>query len=252
MIDNVKSLFKPSDCSICNNTREVDIRDPLYGIRKHACRCTRVEEGYKFYMRSRIPDNYQHYTWEDYNNHDNSTNVKSFTTLKRLCTDKLYQLVKEGVDLLLTGSIATGKTMLGCIALREYTLRGYTALYIRGEQIAMFMDKQRTFDKEQNDYDFTLAELYDSKVLMIDGFDNMCAESFPPMIRISINELLKERKRKGLSHILTSRMSITELGEKNRFLGEMVYTIFELAFQGSYLKTARQNLVTRLGTADDK
>lgn len=258
----IKKIYKRPDCEKCLNTRVVEFTDNLYGIRTKDCQCVKYDDRVERLKKSRIPENYIEFEYDDYD-HDIVKDEKDATNAELKSNKKdreqnrnmhivLGKMMKEhqkvydnGVDILLYGPKACGKTMLGVVYLKSMILEyGYSGLFTTGEELILLAMEKSNFKSDDSFNGLTFESLLNVDFLMIDGFDKLMNSKIYPMMKVTINTIIKQRKNDNKMFILTSEK---DLDTSRNFVSEMVYTLKSLPFKGSCIDKVRESLDKTLG-----
>lgn len=246
-IDKIYSLH---DCKMCKNTRTVPFIDKVLGKRTKDCECVSYQSRLNNLRRARLPDSYIIFEYKDYDTDiaetvdERTINKQSKTALGQII--KKHKIVNEnGIDVLLYGPKACGKTMLGTVYLKTMILKhGYTGLFTTGEELILMAMEKSNFKSDDTFNGLTLEALLQVDFLMIDGFDKLLNSKIYPMVKVTINTILKQRKYNKKKFILTSE---TDLSRANEFVSEMVYTLKSLPLKGCCVEKVREDLDKTLG-----
>lgn len=249
---SIKEIYTLNDCPICKNTRLVYYVDKKISDIKRTKDCSCV--GYKSRLsnlkRARIPDSYIVFEYKDYNPDictrvtDVEHNKKMHGAIGKLITkhDKIKEM---GVDLLLYGPKACGKTLLGAMFLQKMILKfGYTGMFVTAEELILMATEKSSWNKEEEFNGITLEDLINVDFLMIDGFDKLVDTKVFPMVKVIINSVMKQRKHSKKNFIITSSK---DLPVSNEFVAPMSYTLKAIELRGCYAEVVRKNLDKELG-----
>lgn len=257
-----EEIFKLRDCCICDNTRKVAFDDDVYKNKYRACSCTKYQKNLNLLKKSRIPDCYISFEFNDYihtvydlfdvdnkiiNQEDTDENEKSYNHLTKLMSDH-RDIYNDAIDILLSGGCSTGKTLLATSFLKNLILiGGYSGVFVTSEELITLANEKNNYNGDRElSGGYTLENLIDVDFLLIDGFEEFALLELNKnsMTKITINKFLKERKFNKKSFILTSGMVLTKLVSKGTVPG-MVYTIVEIQLRGKNTKMIRSNILDK-------
>jgi len=247
-----EELYALPNCLVCHNSRVVPYKDPVLGDRTIECGCCQYRKKINILRKSHIPNAYVQYELGDYQMEAGDdadvwkSNKKSVKKLVGLLKNH-KTVVRESVDILLYGGVSVGKTMLGCVMLKEYILQhGYTGKFVTSDElIVLAMNKTRfNFDG------LTLDDFLDVDFLMIDNFHtlvNLDDLKIKGMVKVYLSEFFQKRKHEGKSFILTSKLSLAPLMTRRVFVETMAYTLMDIRIGGRRGETKRMERAKMLG-----
>jgi DNA replication protein DnaC len=248
-------VFATPTCTKCNNSRFVPYVDRVFGSMKKACSC--VDEHKKRVRNlkaSRIPTTYLGYEFCDYAPESGpedawESNKKNFNNLVK--TVQQHRIIKqEAIDILITGGVSCGKTLLAIVTLKELIMKhNYNGVYVTADELyTMAMEKSKySNDSELN---FDLDSLLDVDFLLIDTFNklNSIEESRTSVAVMSVLSMLfQRRKNSGKSFILTSTVPLKALLQRQKFIDTLAYTVVPYRFQGNVGAEHRKSKTELLG-----
>ena len=241
------------DCSTCGNTRRIRYVDPILGNREQSCKCVGYKKNIEKLKRSRIPKRYLGYDFSDYihevgDKNAWAANKKAHTAIVDVVSQHSV-VVENAIDNLIYGGKSCGKTMMGCIMLKQLILEhGYSGVFITSDElITLAMDHAR-YERAS-----TLDEILDVDFLLIDNFHKLAVLDTLKIndnARLVLDDFFSKRKNNGKCFILTSIMSVEALLKKKRFIIEMAYTIIRHTLHGCYGMEARRNNISKLKLGD--
>lgn len=247
---SIDKIYSLQDCETCKNTRIVPFTDKILGKRTKDCACVCYQSRLNNLRRARIPDNYIIFEYKDYDTEIAET--KEERTINKHTKTALGAILRKhkivhnnGIDILLYGPKASGKTMLGTVYLKTMILKhGYTGLFTTGEELILMAMEKSNFRSGDTFNGLSIEALLSADFLMIDGFDKLMNSKIFPMVRVTINTILKQRKYNKKKFILTSEEDLSRDGE---FITEMVYTLKSLPLKGCCVDKVREDLDKTLG-----
>jgi len=190
------------DCSDCKDTGYID---------GQKCHCLKDRIRTLLYDQSKIhtmleKENFTSYTDIYYNDTEKASMAKIVSIAKNF----IATFDNEFKNLLLYGGVGSGKTFISnCIA-SEIIKSEHSVLYFTSYQLFDLIAK-RTFSKNQNeDYDFSLDDILDCDLLVIDDLGTELTNSFTAsQLFLILNERLARRK----SVIISTNLSMKQLND---------------------------------------
>lgn len=195
-------LLPHFDCKDCNDTGYVG---------EQKCHCLQARIRTILYDQSRIQsmfdkENFTSYTDIYYNDSEKASMAKIMANAQNF-VDKFST---EHANLLLFGNVGSGKTFISNCITKEILDAGHSVLYFTSYQLFDLIAK-RTFNKNQNeDYDFSLDDILDCDLLVIDDLGTEMTNSFTAsQLFLILNERLQRKK----SVIISTNLSLKQLNE---------------------------------------
>lgn len=228
-----------------------DYLDPIYtcpdckdtGFINHKkCHCFRKQEIDILYNQSNIRD---FLAKNNFNNlsHDyfEGENLNRFTKAEKVCHNMVDNFGEEPMNLLLFGTVGTGKSFLsGCVA-HELIEKGYSVIYY--SSIGMFEQlSQKTFDKNSKEELYNLCDcLYNCDLLIIDDLGTEIPSSF---VSSQLFSCINERNLKGKSTIISTNLSLEEIRDRysDRVFSRLVSSYHVLKLSGPDIRTLLPNM----------
>jgi len=237
-MNDLRDIIPIGHCSMCNDTRKKIVRDDMMGEYKRDCDCVmNYRKGLKLIKESKIPDNYIHFTWNDYypkvGKEKEKENKKAVKELNDWINDQEYMRKNNG-DLLIIGGKASGKTLLACIVLKEIMEKyAYSGLYVTAEELILNTVAQQSFNPNEEVEDL-FRNMTRCDYLIIDGFHLLNEQDISKMSLFRIRNMLKRRKHYRRCCILTSNIPFKDLSKSSTFVSEMVYSLTKVRLYGDY------------------
>lgn len=250
-IASVETVLKKS-CSVCKNTRVVEYVDPILGKRFRTCVCTASQKNLLKLRTSNIPKRFMQRTFKNYNvdcgsEKETDRNKNTIDNLK-LLVEKHDTVTKMGYDVVLSGGVSCGKTMVGCILLKELIMRhGYSGYFLTAEElITMAIGKNRIDQELASKFD----EISAVDFVMIDDFDllvNLDDKRISGNVFYILENFFSSRKNTNKSFILTSKLTLKTLIERDRFISKLSYTAMKFRLYGNYTRIKRSEITKNIG-----
>lgn len=171
----------------------------------HQCNCRRQLKLHQHYLLAGIGVPYQRLDWEDYAGGD----AKLTDLIDYI--DGRDRYVDRGIGLILTGGFGLGKTMLANLALKEFVKSGYNCF---GTTFAQTIDMYTSgwYDLEQKQR-FQRRFLHSDVLLLDDVGKEMRASKTNSLPPATFDNILRSRVQAGRATLITTNMSLKELGE---------------------------------------
>lgn len=150
-----------------------------------------------------IPKKYKRLNFEQYICDEQNLNQKLILERCKKYAANFDKVLEKGIDLLMTGSVGSGKTHLAMSIANQIIKNGYTVHYEDSYKICNRLSKAaRSLDKC---YDSTIASLVEPDLLILDEVgDQICSEHELRML----NKLLLERYAQDKPVILISNFPL--------------------------------------------
>lgn len=196
-------------CSVCN--KKVQTVVEFLGIKKTVrciCDCTKKEmDTYKDKERQQALDRQRRICFAETNmanwtfENDDKKNAKLSTAMQNY-VQKFTEFKKEGMGLLLYGTVGTGKTYYAACIANALIDKGYTVLMTNFARLTNQI--QGTFDGKQEFID----SLNRYTLLII---DDLGAERKSEFMQEQVFNIIDARYRSGLPFIITTNLTAEEL-----------------------------------------
>jgi len=165
------------------------------------CNCRQQRQLVKHYSKSGIGVRYQRLDWSDFSGDPEALAQVSDYILR------YDEMLREGMGLLLSGPLGTGKTFLSTMVLKELIKRGYNCWATTfANTIEAFT---ATWGNQEEKQWFAKKFMY-SQVLLLDdlGRDLRTGNNLP---QSTFDSILRTRVQEGRTTLLTTNMSMREL-----------------------------------------
>lgn len=242
----------PGSCKLCGDTRVVEYVDPIIGKRFKSCCCTSYQKSMARVKNSNIPKRFINRGFENYDvsvgGESNSEKNKSTIDKLILTVKKHETVVRNGYDIIISGGVSSGKTMVGCILLKELMLQhGYSGHFLTGEELITLAIAKNKFD---NGASSKLDDISEMDFVLIDDFDllvNLDDARISNNIFCILQNFFSHRKNTNKSFILTSALTFKELLSRDRFISKLSYTAMRFRLYGNYMKNKRGEITKNIG-----
>jgi len=167
----------------------------------HPCNCRLQRQLAKHYSKSGIGVRYQRLDWSDFvGDPEALTQISEYVL-------RYDQMLRQGMGLLLTGTLGTGKTFLGTMVLKELIKRGYNCW---ATTFAQTIEAFTATWGNQEEKGWFAKKFMHSQVLLLDdlGRDLRTGNNLP---QSTFDSILRTRVQEGRTTILTTNMSMREL-----------------------------------------
>lgn len=167
----------------------------------HPCNCQLQRQLAKHYSKSGIGVRYQRLDWSDFVGDADALSQISEYTLR------YDQMLRQGMGLLLTGTLGTGKTFLGTMVLKELIKRGYNCW---ATTFAQTIEAFTATWGNQEEKQWFAKKFMHTQVLLLDdlGRDLRTGNNLP---QSTFDSILRTRVQEGRTTILTTNMNMREL-----------------------------------------
>ena len=167
----------------------------------HPCNCRLQRQLAKHYSKSGIGVRYQRLDWSDF-----VGDPEAFSQIGEYVL-RYDQMLRQGMGLLLTGTLGTGKTFLGTMVLKELIKRGYNCW---STTFAQTIEAFTATWGNQEEKQWFAKKFMHSQVLLLDdlGRDLRTGNNLP---QSTFDSILRTRVQEGRTTILTTNMTMREL-----------------------------------------
>ena len=218
--------FEPiCDCPDCKDTGYV------YDAKgnRSKCHCFKAREINLLYDQSGIKSFLEKENFSklslDYRTGDDLEHLKGAV---KICREFIGSFDNEHRNLVLSGTVGTGKSFLSCCIAHDLLESGHSVIYLSA--VSLF-DKLagRQFRKDEEESGTGLSELYDCDLLVIDDLGTELTNSF---VASSLFSLINERELRGKSTIISTNLDLAGIKERysDRVLSRLTgnYTFLKL------------------------
>ena len=212
------------DCKECRDTGYVD------GMR---CHCLKERITRELYEQSNISDvlgqdgadfaslSYEYYEGE---------NLEYFKRAVKACRDLTDGFNEKPHNILLYGSVGTGKSFLSCCVAKEMLERGHSVIYYSAASL-FAAEADYTFNRnDKEDLDNPEDYIYDCDVLIIDDLGTELTNAF---VASKLFTCINERNLRGRSTIISTNLSLEQIRDvySERVFSRIMstYTVCKLA-----------------------
>lgn len=210
------------DCSECRDTGYI-------GTEK--CRCLKERIIRELYEQSNILDlletnNFSNLSYDYYE----GENLDLFKRAVGACRDLIAGGDRHSGNILLYGTVGTGKSFLsGCVA-KEMLDRGYSVIYYSAASL-FAMEAEYTFNRNDKEDLYNPEDyIYNCDVLIIDDLGTELTNSF---VASKLFTCINERNLRGKSTIISTNLTLEQLRDQysERVFSRILstYTVCKLA-----------------------
>ncbi|MCQ2523847.1 MAG: ATP-binding protein [Lachnospiraceae bacterium] len=218
-------------CKDCKDTGYID---------GNKCHCFIKQETEILYNQSNIREflqdnNFSTLSHEYYSGDD----LLRFTKAEEVCHNMVDDFKDKSTNLLLFGTVGTGKSFLsGCVA-HELIQRGYSVIYYSA--IGLFDNlAKNTFGKTNRDELYNLHEsLYNCDLLIVDDLGTEVSNSF---VSSELFSCINERSLRKKSTIISTNLSLEEIRDRysDRVFSRFVSGYSVLKLTGPDIRTVKK------------
>lgn len=220
-------------CKDCKDTGYID------GVK---CHCMLNKEIEILYDQSNICDFLAHNNFSTLS-HDfhKGEHLERFMKAEEICHDMVNSFGEKPSNLLLFGTVGTGKSFLsGCVA-RELILKGYSVIYYSSINLFEYLARE-VFGKNDKDDLYNQTDcLYNCDLLIIDDLGTELSNSF---VASQLFSCINERALRKKSTIISTNLSLEEIRDRysDRVFSRLIsgYTVCKLT--GPDIRTLQKQL----------
>lgn len=170
----------------------------------HQCNCRRQLKLHQHYLLAGIGIPYQRLNWDDYRGSD----AKLAELVDFIAERERY--IDRGIGLILTGGYGLGKTMLANLTLKEFVKAGYRCYATTFAQtIDMYTSGWYSLEDKQR----FQRQFLNSDVLLLDDVGKEMRAKTNNLPPATFDNILRSRVQAGRATLLTTNMTMRELGE---------------------------------------
>ncbi|MCR4617824.1 MAG: ATP-binding protein [Lachnospiraceae bacterium] len=220
------------DCKDCHDTGYIY---DSYGNREK-CHCFREREINILYNQSGIRqllkrENFSKLTYK-YHEGEDLNRLKGAVDV---CRDFVDNFDKEYKNLVLNGTVGTGKSFLSCCIASELLESYHSVIYLSAISLFEILAKKQ-FSGDYSDKGEETENLYECDLLIIDDLGTELSNSF---VASSLFGLINERDLRRKSTIISTNLGLPEIRERyaDRVLSRLTGNYIFLKLTGKDLRT---------------
>ena len=199
------------------NGYERDYLDPVYSCPKcrdtgfidgEKCSCFKQLELEPLYDASRIREllaqnNFSRLSYDYYKGED----LHRFTEAVKTCRQFISEFGTEYRNLLLYGTVGTGKTFLSCCVAKELLDSGRSIIYFNAQQLFQSISAH-LYDKDKEELNSLYERIYGSELLLI---DDLGTETVNEFTRAQLFTIINERTLRSNPVIISTNLELENI-----------------------------------------